>query len=461
MRADEILESVGRASLWRSDPEGWVSSDPDLQRVGLTGLDFEPTVLDEDTSVGVHLLTGPRRAGKTVTTLRRVRRFIESGDFPPGQVLRVSLDRFDADDLWELLSDEDLSNQLGADPTKPRLWVLDEITSVSGWEGTLRTAVEGRGPLGRDVVIATGSRAPELGERSLTIDGVRTWRRLLPMGFRDVAAASGIKLPDPVPADELLGAQDALTEMDQTIGQQLIGAFEAYIQSGGYPLMVAHGLGLIEDAALASQAERLPESVLLGAASDTGLEPAEAAAALAEIVRRTTSVTAIADFGYVVGGNRQNAEEILAALERSHVAWRLYRAKDSQRVEHTDVGRPKLYVGDPLLVRAAELDPSDHRDALYETVIGMHLGRSLCDASTPFWRELRYDRTDAGEVDFLPRPKGVPPVEVKAGRPGDGPAQLRALQGGGIVANSATYSLSGDVWCLPAAYLAALVALRC
>jgi predicted AAA+ superfamily ATPase len=168
----------------------------------------------------------------------------------------------------------------------------------------------------------------------------------------------------------------------------------------------------------------------------------------------------IADFGRIVGGNRANAESLLKGLERAHVTWRIYNAKDSQRSDYADAAHPKLYLTDPMLVRASGLDPADYRAELFEAMVGVHLGRAVCEQGTPFWEGLRFNLVDADhEVDFLAVRPDVPAIEAKSGGTGNGPAQLLALQGGGIVATATDFELGDRVWSVPAAYLAAVLKL--
>ena len=73
-------------------------------------------------------------------------------------MIRAILDPFDADDLWALLTDQGIADQLGIPPDVPRPWVLDEVTSVTGGEGRSKQAVANTDPRTHDVVVLTGSR---------------------------------------------------------------------------------------------------------------------------------------------------------------------------------------------------------------------------------------------------------------------------------------------------------------
>ncbi len=204
-----------------------MSEQLDLALARATGLDYHPDVLAGIRGIGVHILTGPRRAGKTVATLQRVQALLEAREVEPEQVLRANLDGYYTDDLRLLLTDHGVATVLGLPIGTTRLWVLDEITAVSGWNGVVKIAVENSGPLSGDVILLTGSKAPDIAPHSLTVAGPRSWQRLLPMGFRDVCRVAGVELPTPISADSILSGTDVLMELHATIGETLRDVFDA------------------------------------------------------------------------------------------------------------------------------------------------------------------------------------------------------------------------------------------
>ncbi len=203
--------------------------------------------------------------------------------------------------------------------------------------------------------------------------------------------------------------------------------------------------------------------MLQGAAHDTGLEPAEVRLMLATVLEGTCSPTALARLGEVVGGSREGADAILKRLEAAHLMWRLYNAEGSRRGPgRIDAAHPKLYLMDPLLMIAAVDRPPAWRDKMFETVVGMHLGRALSPQAVPFFEPLRFDLVGQdGEVDFLPADPSIPAMEVKSGAPGDAHVLLCARHGSGIVVTDSHFELREDgIWYVPAAYLVAMLALR-
>lgn len=101
---------------------------------------------------------------------------------------------------WSLL-------ETGYQLSVPRVWKLDEITSVPEWTGTLKY-LRNNTNFGEDTVICTGSswdQAANVGRDLLAgragRNSTRRLRMLLPMQFRDVVIATQRQLPLPAITD--------------------------------------------------------------------------------------------------------------------------------------------------------------------------------------------------------------------------------------------------------------------
>ena len=242
MLDEAIVDAVALASLWRRDPVGWVGSDPDLRRVEVADLAYRPAVLEVVPEPGLHVLTGPRRAGKTVASISRVAGLLEA-EYPASQIVRATLDDFSADDLRRLLTAREVHDRLGVEPDGARVWVLDEVTAVDGWQGVVLACQQG--PLANDCVVLTGSRAPDMAPHAVRPnDATARWERLLPMSFRDVCRAAGdtVDLPA-LRVGQLLDHREVFEELHANHGEWLVDRFDEYVVSGGYPLAVASRLG--------------------------------------------------------------------------------------------------------------------------------------------------------------------------------------------------------------------------
>lgn len=152
---------------------------------------------------------------------------------------------------------------LGRDLTRsvdplPRVWLLDEITSVPQWTSTLKYLRDNT-LFGEDTVVCTGSSWDQVAnvERDLLAGRagrhtVRRLRLLVPMSFRDVVRATARKFPLPAvvaPWNLQGGLAKAVAVEAELFTDDLDFAWQSYLTSGGFPRAVAehHRLGSVSD----------------------------------------------------------------------------------------------------------------------------------------------------------------------------------------------------------------------
>ena len=104
------------------------------------------------------ILTGPRRVGKSVALLDVAAALCRRADIDPRQVVHLPCNGFASRDLRRALT---LGRELTrvVDQTSParRVWLLDEVSAISGWTAVLKTARDGTA-FGDDTAVAAGSR---------------------------------------------------------------------------------------------------------------------------------------------------------------------------------------------------------------------------------------------------------------------------------------------------------------
>jgi uncharacterized protein len=104
------------------------------------------------------LLTGPRRVGKSVALLDVAFSLCGRPDLDPRQVIHLPCDGFAARDLRRALTlGRELTRVVDQPETVPRVWLLDEVSSIEGWSSVLKAARDGSA-FGAETVVATGSR---------------------------------------------------------------------------------------------------------------------------------------------------------------------------------------------------------------------------------------------------------------------------------------------------------------
>ncbi len=167
-------------SWWNS---GALWEDRDLQQVKKSSLSYHPRIFqsDELEPGTVYTLRGPRRAGKTVSLKLLIAELIEQQGWPPLSITWSNLET--------LAGMREMETLLGSiiQERKPRLLVLDEVTSVVGWQRVIKRAVDA-GLLSQCCLILTGSSAYDLKKGAERMAGRRgTYkapdRVLLPMDY--------------------------------------------------------------------------------------------------------------------------------------------------------------------------------------------------------------------------------------------------------------------------------------
>ena len=258
MRDDQRRQRLTDANPWwravagGQDPTAWTGHHPVLKGRAAHDLGFRADVLDDVQSGRVTeqlaVLTGPRRIGKSVALLDTAAALCARRDVDARQVIYLPCDGMAAQDVHRcLVLGRELTRSIDRDQPHPRVWLLDEVSGVTGWTSVLKLARDNTA-FGGDTVIATGGRwagddieGNLLAGRAGTSPGRRT-RLLLPMTFRDYLAASRPELARPAPV-HVSDLQDPGTaDVLDSVAFDLDGydlAWQDYLTCGGFPRAVA------------------------------------------------------------------------------------------------------------------------------------------------------------------------------------------------------------------------------
>lgn len=373
----------------------------------------------------------------------------------------------------------ELMRSVDLDGRRPRVWLLDEVTSVDGWTTRLKYLRDNT-HFGEDTVVCTGSSWDDTAsaERDLLAGragsrSVHLTRLLLPMSFRDVIAATRPHVPRPqaVPPWDLQSdaARDAVATLELFV-DELDLAWQSYLTSGGFPRAVAEHTrtGLVSDAFVADLTAWLHRDVDADAPEDS------VPLLLHELQRRSTSPlnrTEIArELGY---GSRQTFDLRLTQLVRSFAALWCHQADDVRG--RVPGAQSKLYLVDPLIAQLAPRSraglTAPDLSHLTETALGVALAAGIERRQPGRWLagdSIGYARTSSGEIDFAPVPLPTPTGAtvtttaleskwVTAGwRPGA--RAIEARYSGGIVATRDILDLQHQAWAVPAPVVALLPA---
>lgn len=477
MRDDEIRGLLRdrnpwwRASLTGGDPTRWTDADGSLTKAESTGIEFRSTVLDDvEANGGLWILRGPRRVGKSVALKRLAAQFCASND--PTRLIFMAADTFELKDLRRAFS---LGRALTSATEQPRLWLIDEVTSVPGWERLIKELRDNT-ELGNDGVVLTGSSAAELQDATRALGAGRTrvvnpFRTLLPMTFAETLSATrqSIPLPTQVTPDALQTDSTSRSIEDLAFfADDLDMLWQRHLETGGFPQAVGsqHKRGDVDQVFANDLLARLSTDVMPGEPSESVIDM------IAALHRRSGSPFDLKGTAEHLHSTRDRFRARMERLVASFGAIWCHQV-DDEGVRRAG-SQSKLYLADPLIARLPSLtDPTctapDFTRAS-EAALAVALARAINELHPTRYLEQRavgYLRTGSGgEIDFSALPISVGsnrtrtcPVESKWVSDGwrSEARSIAGKYGRGILATKNITDLSGPVWAVPAPVLALLL----
>jgi predicted AAA+ superfamily ATPase len=237
---------IARFNDWWTDP-GWEADDLHLRRLEASPVRLAaPQVAEIDLgTAAVHVLRGPRQAGKSTDLKLLVRRALDAGA-EPRQVVYLSLDLLEDQPPSALVESVNRALELaGGRGDGPRLILLDEVTAADRWQTAVKVLWD-EGRIDRDVVVCTGSSAADLAEGAAErLPGRRGAGRdflVMPQDFASFARAVDATIP-PGPGLTVAGILDAGGRESLQAARAHLPALqrslERYLLFGGLPAAVA------------------------------------------------------------------------------------------------------------------------------------------------------------------------------------------------------------------------------
>jgi predicted AAA+ superfamily ATPase len=490
MRDDELRRLLTESNPWwtaaakGTDATAWVSDNRMLRERTRYELGYRSGILDDIASIApdgrLIVLTGPRRIGKSVALLDAAAHLCTLPDLDPRQVIYVPCDTMRGRDVSRTLTlARILTRSVDYPKPRPKVWLFDEISMVSGWTSALKLARDTT-PFGDDTVVVTGSRWAQsediqgnlLAGRAGASSSHRI-RQLLPMSFRDFLAAAYPGLPT-VPAvnPSQLQSQQAQAALDTAAFSvdDLDLAWQDYLTCGGFPRAVFEHtrMGAVTDAYTRDLHAWLRRDVDPDAPTNT----------------TTTLLRGIAERSAAPLNLTQTASELgystrptfTARVERllsTHAALRCNQVRDGG--ERVVGAHYKLYLTDPLLSWIPSIVspglPSPDFARLTESTLAVTLARTLEALDEGRWLSddsIGYHRTDSGgDVDLAPvrvpfdgSSATTTPVDCKwvdTGWRGEARV-IDGKYGRGVLTTKSTLDTEGATWAVPAPLLALLLA---
>lgn len=424
------------------------------------------------------VLTGPRRVGKSVVLIEAAVKLCGRSDVDPRQVIHLPCDGMAGRDLRRALTlGRDLTKVVDNPDGARRVWLLDEVSTITGWTAIIKAARDGTA-LGDDTMVVTGSRWQEredlLGNLMTGRAGTGSSRRirhLHPMSFRSFLEATRSELAhpssthpahlqDPSVASELEALSFDVDAYDL--------AWQDYLTCGGFPRAVFehHRIGNVSAAYLRDLAAWLRTDV----APDQ--PPDSIPKLLSTLTTHATSPLSIRSAATAAGYTRSTFEVRVARLVSTFAAhWCRQRSDTGEAI----VGaQAKLYLTDPVLAwlpsRLRAGLPTPEMTTLTEMALGVAQARTVDALDEGRWVSadtIGYARTGSGqEVDLtsVPVPSAATtlmtvPIESKWVDQG-WRSEAKVIEGKferGVLATKSILDLGHPAWAVPAPLVALLL----
>lgn len=399
-------------------------------------------------------------------------------DVDPRQVIHVPCDGMRDRDLRRVLTlGRDMTRVVDRNRSRPRVWLLDEVSAINGWTSVLKAARDGT-DFGDDTVVATGSRwqAGEDVEGNLLAGraghgSLRRVRHLLPMTFRDFihATRSSLVVPEAVHPGAIQDGEAA--ERIEALRFEVDGydlAWQDYLTCGGFPRAVAEHatLGEVSIGFIRDLAAWLRRDV------DPDAPPESLPLLLAALTTRASSPLNVRATSAELGLTRTAATVRLNRLVSTFAAlWCPQRGDDGGAIPGAQA---KLYPTDPLLawlphrLRAGLAGPD--MTVLSEMAIGVALARAIDTLDAGRWvagDTIGYTRTGSGnEIDLAPvavpshaGPRRTVPIETKwiDDRWRSEAKVIENKYSAGVFATKSLLNLDYPSWAVPAPVVALLL----
>ncbi|HUN78113.1 MAG TPA: ATP-binding protein [Solirubrobacteraceae bacterium] len=433
---------------WWTTPS-WEAGDPHLAL-----LESQPMRLEADFVAtidlgrpGIHVLRGPRQVGKSTDLKLLVARALSAG-LQPRRILYLALDLLEGRHLSELAETVERGRDLSG-ASEPGLILLDEVTTVRGWQTAVK-ALWDQGTIRGDVVVCTGSSAIDLQrgavERLPGRRGAGTDHLVLPQSFAAFARAVDGTIPASprLTVADLVGDGGAglLREM-RLHGPALEDALRRYLRFGGLPAVVAEAVSGAPEPS--PEVMRVVRDSLLRELQRRGASVPAAQALLERVVRSLGSKiswSAMArEMDVPLGrgsgpSSHQTVRDYIELLASGYFLFVAYFWRSGSQTNEQSREK-KVFFADPLLHSIAlQNAPGLVLDeaALIENAIGLALLRRyepperlietfVLPERLHIWQTAR-----GGEIDFVCGPRrALDVVEVKyRANPGTSPASAAA-----------------------------------
>jgi predicted AAA+ superfamily ATPase len=406
---------------WWHNPAD-IEKDEDYRRWLESGVRWTPPLLHQIPleKPSLNFLFGPRQVGKTTLLKLLVNRLLKQGVNPE------SIFYYRCDQLADYKELDSIIAQYlkyrEARGIHSSYIILDEITSPSQWYRTIKYNID-VGKLSKDWLMLSGSLSMYVKREVETFPGRRGKGRdyiMHPLSFREFVniAEPGLRLGNPLSLDDenLFEKASELLKLSGRL-QEL---FEAYLQSGGFPLPVR---SLIERGHVTHDIIDVYLSWIKGDLARVGANEAIAKRVLKGVLEKAPTRLSLLSIAreFEIGSHR-TVFKYLDLFEKLFLIKILYHMDPFKATENLYKNR-KVHLTDPFLYTALShwcLTERPGVPAVVEGIVASHLARKY---NVAYWS----NRTELDIVAFTHKHR-LTGIEVKYSRKAE-PTKLRA---GGI-----------------------------
>lgn len=430
-------EQIIRQNPWWSRA-AWEEDDPHIRRLKAQPARLPSPQVDEIDlrRPAVHILRGPRQVGKSTDLKLLASRALGRG-FAARRVVYLSLDLLEGQPPSSLLDAVTRAFDLAGAVSHPRLLLLDEVTSASRWQTSVKVLWDG-GHVDQDIVVCTGSSAIDLTEGTAErLPGRRGPGRdllVLPQDFGSFARAVDPSLPPSLglTVAELVTPDGQAALRSARIHLPVLQrAMERYLGFGGLPASVVEAVTGHHEPS--EEVRRVLWDSLVKEVQRRGASLPAAQALLERIMRslgsRSSWSQMAQDIAVPLGGRRgarhggtdsRTLQSYVELLAINYFALILYFWKPDSGTGAVPKEK-KIYFGDPLLhtitAERVALRRNPHADV--ENALALALFRRYEPSERSAENMVAPERVHVwgtrkgGEIDFVCGPRqAVEAVEV-------------------------------------------------
>lgn len=232
------IPHLARQNIWWQGKEK-IEEDYDIQKWKSMKYRWIPKIIDKIAvkPFALHILLGPRQAGKTTTLKLIIKKLLSS--LPPQSVFYFNCEEIgNYKELMDLI--ETYFSFKEANEIKSSIMILDEITSPKEWYRGIKSFIDS-GRLKNDILFLTGSTSISIKKEVELFPGRRGNGKdfvLFPLSFRDFLEVVNPKLHSKISHTVYLDDIKRVCTKNSIFVNDLNNEFLKYMRYGGFPLAV-------------------------------------------------------------------------------------------------------------------------------------------------------------------------------------------------------------------------------